>query len=236
MLGDHETMEGGLSRLTKSCNSKCNDNLKDDIKRENFTKEEVTLRLLLILIGLLRSGKSCDSRWNDYLRDKTDRGNFTKEEEDTIARLHQAIINRWTIIAEYLPGRSNIEIKNYWRHLKKIVRWISKPDGTSETVVLPNAHNDEKNTEMLWANESSTSTRSSAIGNLNNERYDGRSMEVLIGGKEQNSKLVKLFPEPVHNGVQQGDLAIDMTTGIKQAWPEINFRWDFPKPFDPVQI
>ncbi|XP_015698589.1 transcription factor MYB13-like [Oryza brachyantha] len=112
----------------------------------------------------MRSAKSCNSRWNDYLRDKSGRGNFTKEEDDTIASLQQAIGNRWSIIAEYLPRRSSIEIKNYWRHLKKRVHWISNRNGRSEIVVLPNSNIGEKKMDMSWENESSTSTRSNAAG------------------------------------------------------------------------
>ncbi|XP_076946692.1 uncharacterized protein LOC143618311 [Bidens hawaiensis] len=77
-------------------------------------------RLLPKFAGLYRSGKSCRLRWVNYLRPDIKRGNFTKEEEDLIIELHKKLGNKWSVMAAYLPGRSDNEIKNRWHtHLKK---------------------------------------------------------------------------------------------------------------------
>ncbi|VVB04256.1 unnamed protein product [Arabis nemorensis] len=81
--------------------------------------------------GLKRTGKSCRLRWLNYLRPDVRRGNITPEEQLIIMELHAKWGNRWSKIAKHLPGRTDNEIKNFWR--TRIQKYIKQSDVITTT-------------------------------------------------------------------------------------------------------
>ncbi|CAA3029786.1 transcription factor MYB48-like isoform X2 [Olea europaea var. sylvestris] len=72
------------------------------------------------VLGLKRTGKSCRLRWVNYLNPALKRGKMTPHEQRLVLQLHSKLGNRWSKIAQKLPGRTDNEIKNYWRtHMRK---------------------------------------------------------------------------------------------------------------------
>ncbi|KAF9593535.1 hypothetical protein IFM89_024031 [Coptis chinensis] len=119
--------------------------------------------------GLKRTGKSCRLRWLNYLRPDVRRGNITLEEQLLILELHSRWGNRWSKIAQHLPGRTDNEIKNYWRtrvqkHAKQLQCDVNSKQfkDTMRYLWMPRL------VERIQAAAASSGTGSSTTDNLNN--------------------------------------------------------------------
>ncbi|XP_062232654.1 MYB-like transcription factor EOBII [Phragmites australis] len=97
--------------------------------------------------GLNRTGKSCRLRWLNYLRPDVRRGSITPEEHELIVQLQARWGNRWSKIARHLPGRTDNEIKNFWRtKIQKKQRNKQDNNGT-ESIITAEYRNTPSTTE-----------------------------------------------------------------------------------------
>ncbi|XP_004240221.1 MYB-like transcription factor EOBII [Solanum lycopersicum] len=175
------------------------------------------------LAGLKRNGKSCRLRWVNYLRPDLKRGQITPYEERIILELHAIWGNRWSTIARNLPGRTDNEIKNYWRtHFKKKVKKTST-DNSEKTkrICLLKRHQFQQQ-------------------QLSNSQIDLKRMMLLF--EENENKVVSHVPKQdmtilYHNNTfheqdQQGGLFGSMINGyanyvqVPEASSNEDIMWD----------
>lgn len=193
-------------RVTKKMSSSCSEQELDELRRGPWTLDEDNLLIHYITChgegrwnslakssGLKRTGKSCRLRWLNYLKPDVKHGNLTPQEQLLILELHSKWGNRWSKIAQHLPGRTDNEIKNYWRtKVQKQARHL-KIDSNSKRFVealrqfwLPRLL--EKVEHSSPSSSTSTSTMEVDQKNLSLQPQDKETMVENMNSTSSNSE------------------------------------------------
>ncbi|XP_065856845.1 transcription factor MYB27 [Euphorbia lathyris] len=142
--------------------------------------------------GLRRSGKSCRLRWLNYLRPNLKRGQISEEEEQIIIQLHELWGNKWAKIARRLPGRTDNEIKNYWRtHLRKKMQPL-EGNNSNQDLLCPkgdDAHSWNFSTEDYKSVEDiniGTTTTTTVISSSSSDQHDELSSFTYLNSPYEN--------------------------------------------------
>ncbi|XP_004489258.1 MYB-like transcription factor EOBII [Cicer arietinum] len=164
----------------------CNSSQDPEVRKGPWTMEEDLILINYIAnhgegvwnslakaAGLKRTGKSCRLRWLNYLRPDVRRGNITPEEQLLIMELHEKWGNRWSKIAKHLPGRTDNEIKNFWRtRIQKHIKQVDHNQQNSQQQKSSSSDHHQTNTS-----QASNSTMVEPMENYSPTSYQATNLE-----------------------------------------------------------
>ncbi|EYU40768.1 hypothetical protein MIMGU_mgv1a023443mg, partial [Erythranthe guttata] len=178
----------------------------DELRRGPWTLDEDNLLIQYITChgegrwnslakysGLNRTGKSCRLRWLNYLKPDIKRGNLTPREQILILELHSKWGNRWSIIpyGGHLPGRTDNEIKNYWRtRVQKQARQLKIDSNSKKFLEAIRMHWMPRLLEKIEQNNNNNSSSSSSVANNNQGELpssDGSNSKPIISNAVNNN-------------------------------------------------
>ena len=93
------------------------------MKKWNIIAEQLTKRVP----GSKRNGKQCRERWHNNLDNKIKKCGWNPNEEFVFIEAHKIHGNKWAEIANYIPGRTDNQIKNhFYSSLRKLISRLKK--------------------------------------------------------------------------------------------------------------
>ncbi|GAB9465442.1 Myb-like dna-binding protein [Globisporangium polare] len=120
------------------CLQRWNKVLKPGLVKGHWSYEEDSILERMVLQGCHswgevaahipgRTAKQCRERWRNHLDPSINKAPFTPEEDFTIQQAFENYGNRWTQIAELLPGRTEDAVKLRWKSLNPNLKTNAKP-------------------------------------------------------------------------------------------------------------
>jgi hypothetical protein len=73
-----------------------------------------------------RTSRQCRERWNLYLSPEISLAPWTPGEDLMLARLHQILGKKWTVIAKNFPKRTPNNVKNRHKQLQRRIQRLSR--------------------------------------------------------------------------------------------------------------
>ena len=90
-----------------------------------------------------RTGKQCRERWLNQLNPLIKKSNFTKEEDDFLLTMQKNLGNKWRQISEYFTGRTENQLKNRWKLIKRAKKIKRSQLENTEPTIKPECGVDE---------------------------------------------------------------------------------------------
>ena len=80
-----------------------------------------------------RTSRQCRERWRHYLKPEISQSSWTKDEDSILEEKYNEFGPKWSIIATFLPGRTEVNAKNRWTRLCRMRRKQSQNNLTPKT-------------------------------------------------------------------------------------------------------
>ena len=142
-----------------------------------------------------RIGKQCRERWFNHLDPTLNKGRWTPEEDDILFTAQERVGNKWSKIAELLPGRAENDVKNRFnssaKRKWKVLQMQITPNGIfSHTNSVLSAAPFKSRGRPTSAHEMSIAHRGRATGSL------GMGVEAPRQGTNGGERMV--FDDRMH--------------------------------------
>ena len=93
-------------RLSLRSNGKISKTLFDLLQRYHNIIIYMYRSIIADALNINRTGKQCRERYNNHLNPNIKKGDWCEEEDQMLMRMNELYGNKWTKIAQFLPGRS----------------------------------------------------------------------------------------------------------------------------------